>query len=272
MTFADAVSVSLESPGVYRGEIPTGWDIAGATNGGYLMALVTNAVLDATGSSDPVTVTTHYFAPAGPGPVRIEVDQLRAGRRLSTATARLLDAEGRLLLAALATVGSLPSIGLDDGDDGASPELVDGGPPPLDPPEDCLLIEPTDTFPPPFMAHVRLRLPTDSAGFALGRPSGHAQMQGWFGLPDDAPLDTLSTLMAADAFPPPVFNAALPIGWTPTVEMTVQVRARPAGPLLRCSFRTRFIGGGFLEADAEIWDETGGLVALSRQLALVPRA
>ena len=31
-------------------------------------------------SSDPVTVTTHYFAPAGPGPVRIEVDQGGIGR------------------------------------------------------------------------------------------------------------------------------------------------------------------------------------------------
>ena len=219
-----------------------------------------------------VTVTTHYFAPAGPGPVRIEVDQLRSGRRLSTATARLLDADGRLLLAALATVGSLPTIGLADGAPAESPVLVDGGPPPLDPPEACFAVEPTDTFPPPFMAHVRLRLPRDAAGFALGQPSGDAEMRGWFGLPEDAPLDTLSVLMAADAFPPPVFNAALPIGWTPTVEMTVQVRARPAGGLLRCSFRTRFIGGGFLESDAEIWDETGGLVALSRQLALVPRA
>jgi hypothetical protein len=32
------------------------------------MALVARAVLDALGATDPVSVTTHFFAPVRPGP------------------------------------------------------------------------------------------------------------------------------------------------------------------------------------------------------------
>jgi hypothetical protein len=41
--------------------------------------------------------------------------------------------------------------------------------------------------------------------------------------------------------------------------------------VLRCSFRTRFVTGGYLEADGELWDADDVLVGLSRQPALVPR-
>jgi acyl-CoA thioesterase len=95
---------------------------------------------------------------------------------------------------------------------------------------------------------------------------------GWFRLRDGEPVDTLSLLVAVDAFPPTVFFANLPIAWVPTLELTTHVRARPAPGWLACSFATRFITGGFLEEDGEVWDATGRLVAQSRQLALLPRA
>jgi acyl-CoA thioesterase len=267
MTFADAVAVRSRSRGRYVGQVPPHWDIAGAANGGYLMALVANAVLHDTGATDPVTVTAHYLAPARPGAVEVEVSQVRAGRRLSTAQARLVDSAGQPLVAALATVGSLDELA----GSASTPELVDAKPPSLPPLGQCVLVEPTETFPPPFMGQVRVRLQPEVGGFFAGRPSGRPEMRGWFSLPGEPVLGSLALLLAADAFPPTVFNSNLPIAWTPTVELTVQVRARPTSGALRCSFSTRFVTGGYLEADGEIWDADGRLLALSRQLALVPR-
>jgi hypothetical protein len=73
----------------------------------------------------------------------------------------------------------------------------------------------------------------------------------------------------ADALPPPIFNV-IDVGWVPTIELTVHVRARPASEWLRAVLRTRFLFGGLLEADGELWDDAGTLVAQSRQIAAVP--
>jgi hypothetical protein len=97
-------------------------------------------------------------------------------------------------------------------------------------------------------------------------------LRGWFRLAGGEPIDTVGLLCAVDAFPPTIFNIAMPPAWTPTVELTAHVRARPEPGWLRCRFATRFVTGGFLEEDGEVWDATGRLVAQSRQLALVPRA
>lgn len=268
MTVADAWAVRRASSAtgadgaVYHGTVHPGWDIAGATDGGYLLAMLADAVLAETGRSDPVTVTGHYASPGRPGPAEVVVDVLRAGRRFSTASARLSQGDS-LLLSALATVGEH---GTDE-----QPMLVDGHPPALPAPQDCPRVEATDTFPPPFMGRVQVRLHPDDAGFFAGSPTGEARMRGWFALADDEPLTSTALLLAADAFPPTVFNAALPVAWTPTLELTVHVRARPSGTHVACAFRTRFISGGFLDIDGELWDEQGRLVATSRQLALVPR-
>ncbi|MFZ1985389.1 MAG: hypothetical protein WAU91_13305 [Desulfatitalea sp.] len=36
---------------------------------------------------------------------------------------------------------------------------------------------------------------------------------------------------------------------------------------MRAFFRTRFITCGLLEEDGQVWDETGELIAISRQIA-----
>ena len=262
MGFASATAVHEDGEGRYSTEIRPGWDIGGNANGGYLLSIAVRAMREATGRPDPVTVTGHYLFPGQPGAASVSTEVVKRGRTFTTATGAL-EARGKRLLQVLGTFGDVSTP--------VGPELVDSAPPDLPPPDECIAVEPTDTFPPPFMGQVDLRLHPDDAGFANGAPSGEPRVRGWFRLRDDEPVDTLGLILATDAFPPTAFNARLPVAWTPTVELTAHVRARPAPGWLRCAFTTRFVTGGFLEEDGEIWDQTGHLVAQSRQLALIPR-
>jgi acyl-CoA thioesterase len=265
--FAAATAVQLqttvdETSTRWSGAIQPGWDIAGNANGGYLLAIAARAMSASLGRPDPVTITAHYLAPGQPGPVRLDVEEVKQGRTFGTATARLW-AGDRPLLQTVGTFGDLA--------DQSMAEMMDELPPPMPPPEECEAVVATETFPPPFMGQVELRLHPDDSHFLAGNPSGQALMRGWFRLRDDELTDTVALLCAVDAFPPTVFNTHLPAAWTPTFELTAHVRSRPEPGWLRCRFVTRFVTGGFLEADGEIWDGADRLVAQSRQLALVPR-
>jgi acyl-CoA thioesterase len=260
VTFSEATAVVVGGDGAWSGEIASGWDIAGNANGGYLMAMAARAAAAVTGRPDPVSVTAHFLAPGRSGPVSGEVSVLKEGKRFSTVAVEM-GAEGRRLLTMLGTFGEAT---------GASAvERVGATPPDLPPPDECLLLVATDTFPPPFVDRVEVRL--HPAVGAPGSGSGDPAVEGWFRLRDGEPMDTLALLLAVDSFPPTVFFADLPIGWVPTIEMTTHVRARPVEGWLACRFTTRFITGGFFEEDGEVWDAAGRLVAQSRQLALLTR-
>ena len=263
VTFESDTAVRVASDGRYDAEIRPGWDVGGNANGGYLLSIAARAMRDTARRADPVTVTAHYLSPGRPGAVTVTTEAVKVGRMFTTVTGAL-EADGKRLMQVLGTFGDVSSPDV--------PERVDAEPPDLPSPDDCAPVTPTDGFPPPFMGRVELRLHPDDAGLVSGSPSGEPKVRGWFRLRDGEQIDTVALLLAVDAFPPTAFNARLPVAWTPTIELTAHVRARPAPGWLRCVFTTRFFTGGFLEEDGEVWDATGRLVAQSRQLALVPRA
>ena len=245
--------------GVYEAEIAAGWDIGGNANGGYLMALAAAAMSDAVGRP-PLSLTAHYLSPGRVGPAEIEVDVLRAGRRTATASARLRSEAG-VSLALLGTFGDQVEGG---------PSVIDGAPPVLPPAQDCIAAGPPGDS--GFIDRVDVRIRPEDADFRVGRPSGTAEMLGWFEFADRHPVDALGLLLAADAFAPVCFNRAeFPVAWAPTLELTVHLRGVPAPGPLRCLFKSRFMQDGLFEEDGELWDSSGRLVAQSRQLALIPK-
>ncbi len=257
-------------PASYDLELDEGWQIGGGINGGLLLAAMGNALRSTFdgGPPDPVAMSAYYLSASVPGPATVRTEVLRKGRSMSTGTCSLVQVDGGReveRIRALATYGDLSALP-DDVSTTATP-------PPLPPPEHCVS---TADAPPSFMAQtgllerLDLRLDPACVGWAVGEPSGRGTMQGWLRMADHREPDVLLLLLACDALPPVTFDLGL-FGWTPTLELTVHVRARPAPGWLRVKASTRNLAGGLLEEDAEVWDSADRLVAQSRQLARAPR-
>jgi len=260
---ATAVSpVGEAGTGRYVAEIHPGWDIGGNANGGYLMAIAGRAMATEVGRA-PLTLTAHYLKPGPAGACEIDVEVVRSGRRLATARATMR-VEGKPILELLGTFGDQHP---DDGPAYAREQPVD-----IVPYEECAAMPSGEEgFGPPLMDRLSCRLQPGDDGFRNGQPTGDPTIRGWFALAGEEPIDAIGLLLAADAFPPPVFNSDMPMAWVPTVELTVHIRAVPAPGPLRVAFRNRFIHDGLLDEEGELWDSGGTLVAQCRQLALTPR-
>lgn len=255
--FDEDTAIDQTAPGTYEGRITERWNIGAAANGGYVLAVGMAALRRDVDRPDPLSVTAHYLRASTPGPVTVHVEIIKVGRTYSTAMARMVQA-GNESVRILATYGDLSSM---------SDTKYVGGAPPVLPPRDTL----------PLRSHVgapaitdRFEIRSATLPFTTDPRPERPEVAGWLRFADGRHPDVHCLGLVADAFPPAAFHVLDP-GWIPTLELTVHLRARPTSEWLRCFFRTRFIFGGLLEEDGEIWDESGSLVALSRQLAAAPR-
>ena len=265
------IALTAQGDGAYAADLHPGWVVGGGLNGGYLLAVIGNAIraeLTPDGHPDPVSVSAYYLSPTVPGPAVVRVQRVRSGGRRSSVRATLVQQQdGREVerITVLAIQGDLDTMPVEVDRQMAPPQL-----PPL---EECL---PTTMAPPDFLKIAPLlerfgtRLDPAYVGWAVGEPSRSGVIQGWFRLADERDLDPIALLLVVDALPPVTFDLGLP-GWAPTLELTVHVRARPAPGWAVVRHATRNISGGQFEEDCEVWDSTGRLVAQSRQLALLPR-
>lgn len=263
-------AVTSRAPGVYEADLSPGWSILKALNGGYVLATVGRTLGLALPHPDPFTVSAHFLTPSAPGPAVIRTETVRTGRTVSTGQAALTqfaeDGSEVERVRVLATYGDLGAL--------TDEVRTNAKPPAMPPPEECFGSSdgPTDVFgDSTLLGRLDVRMDPATSGWAVGKPTGTGELRGWFGLADGRDPDPLSLLLAVDALPPAVFDLGVS-GWTPTVELTVHVRARPAPGPLRVAIATRNLAGGFLEEDAEVWDSADRLVAQSRQLARAPRA
>jgi len=251
-----------EGDGKYTAVVSDRYNIGPVPNGGYVMSLVQRALGARLPGHSPLTLTTHFLRPAVVAPARLEVEVVKEGRRYATARARMWQGEHEVV-SSIATMGAAGAAAA------AAQRLVHGALPELPPVEETVAVPANDFF---LIGHqFDLRLTPRCAGWMTGTPPGEAVMEGYIRFADGREADLVSLPLFCDAAMPAIFGMRAP-KHVPTIEMTVHFRARPQpgpGRWLRFSFRTRFAFDGHLEEDGEVWDESGQLVAQSRQLAVL---
>src|SRR5215218_3355731 len=119
--------------GRYEGGLDRAWWVHRGPNGGYLAAIVLRALTETVGDADrsPRSLTVHYVAPPAEGGVEIATTIERAGRSLTSCSARLTQ-DGKLIGLALAAFSQARP----------GPEFADLQPPAALPVDDSPVIEP----------------------------------------------------------------------------------------------------------------------------------
>ena len=265
--FAADTAVRQRDRDRFDADCRVGWRVFGgkAVNGGYLMAIAARAMAARAERPHPVTLTAHFLTTPDIGPLEVVTEMVREGGRHRTVAARVVQGE-KECVRLLGTFGDL------DRADG--PTRVLREPPSWS--DDPDLPDPLaglENFPTSeIFQRLDHRMPQETVGWTRGRPSGEGAHGGKCRWADGSDMDVFGLLFVADSYPPAVFDLGVSeAAWAPTIELTVQIRARPAPGWLTTRFLTRALTSGYFEEDGELWDEEGQLVAISRQLALTGR-
>ncbi|RZU34380.1 thioesterase family protein [Blastococcus saxobsidens] len=263
--FDTATDVRRSEGGGLVAELDPGWDIGGGIlNGGYLLAVVGRAAVLESPHAHPVALSASYLRAPAAGPATLTVLPGPAGRTLAHSLVTLSD-DGGPALTVQATTATLTS----------TTSEYSHPMPDVPPVEECFSVaEHRDLAPPGVQVpglslRVDTRLDIATAGWAFGQPSGEPVLRAWMRFTDGREPDPLALLTFGDALPPTSF-AMGNLGWAPTVQLQVLVRALPAPGWCLVEARSSEISGGWVDEDYRIWDSTGRLVAQSRQLARSP--
>lgn len=243
--------------GTFNATVSNRWNrLLGGPLGGYLLAICLRALKRDAPLPDPVVVSAFFLRPGEAGSALIEVEAVRAGRRMATRQARLTQS-GKERLLVTTTFTDLSQA------EGRTESFAK--PPDLPEPADCM--NPLHDLPveePSIAQQLEFRA-AKPPGWLAGKPSGRAEGKFWLRLQGERDADLVALALLVDALPLAVLELGEP-GST-TLELTIHLRGHPAPGWLACRNQTRHLIGGMHEEDAEIWDSTGRLVAQSRQLA-----
>jgi len=206
----------------------------------------------------PRSVTMHFLRVPEVGPVTLSAKVQRAGRSLSTVSGRM-EQDGKLLGLALGAY-SVPW---------KSPVLGEEPLPSVEPAEGR---EPVPDLgrgtPPAFTERLTMQHRFGSPPFSS---ADRGETGGWLGLREERPVDALTIAVLADAWFPAPWPRLTALAPAPTIDLTIHFRVPLPLPdtLLLGRFTNRLVRDGFFDEDGELWTPDGGLIAQSRQLALL---
>ncbi|MEV6865262.1 thioesterase family protein [Streptosporangium subroseum] len=259
--FDEATRAVRVDENTYDVSLDPGYSIGGPLNGGYLMAVILRAVVDASSHEHPVTTSAQFLRAPRPGPARVRLEQIKAGRTATMTRATLIQ-DDRSFIETLVTTATLADV---------VPDWTDGPSAVMPPLEQCVrLPDPKPESNMTLNAQMEMAFDPPTIGWLDGRPTGRPEGRAYFRMAEPQDPDPYVLALAVDALPPVVFSAG-ERGWAPTVDLTWHLRALPAPGWLTLLGSGRMISDGWFDEDVEVRDSTGRLVAQSRQLARVGR-
>ncbi len=261
--FDDATQAIRVDETTYDVCLDAGYAIGAALNGGYLMAVLLRAVVDASPHDHPVATSVHFLRVPRPGPAVVRLDQIRTGRTTTVTRATMLQ-DDRPVLDGFVTTATLSAE--------AAPGPLEWSAPPavaMPPVSECVALpDPGPGM--PISAQRELLFDPPTIGWLRGEPTGRPESRAYFRLTEPQDPDPYVLAFAVDALPPVVFSAGAK-GWAPTVELTWHLRALPAPGRLILLGSGELVHDGWFDENVDVWDSAGRLVAQSRQLARLGR-
>jgi acyl-CoA thioesterase len=252
--------------GLFAAEVSGDWRAGRGPHGGYLAAMILRALTEtvADPARAPRSLTIHYARAPQTGAVSIRTVVERAGRSLSTLSARM-EQDGALIALALAAF-SVPW---------SAPEISDLQMPDVAPPEETREAGGMLKFgAPPFTKHLVLQPRIGALPFTGTQQK--MEIGGWLGLAEPRPIDALSLAFFSDALFSPPFIRLSERATSPTLDLTVHFRnsmprvdAPDPDELCFARFSSGLVHDGFFEEDGVIWAADGTVLAQSRQLAIL---
>ena len=263
-SFDTDIAVTPRGEGRFTASLSERWWVGGGPNGGYVAAIMLNAMSTVAGEGSPGqpprSLTVHFLSAPEVGPAEVEVTAEREGKTTSFFSARLIQG-GEVQAKAMAVFsGDRDGIEFDNTE---MPEV----PPPDESQEFDTALAPVEVF-------ARFR-----AIFGAGEPpfssGSRADSAGWIRLKEDHPVTPELAATVLDVwFPTPYVLLDGPTA-APTLEYTVHFPRRlpPEGMeesewMLINPHAAEATEGHFTE-DAELWTQGGTLIARSRQMALL---
>jgi hypothetical protein len=256
---ADDVVLASLGHGAYARDVDRTWWGHASLFGGYSLALAAEAMAHEAGPDRHLrAITMHFLRPFLEGEIRIAVHVERAGRTVTTLTARLTS-DDRLCGLALATFGT---------ERDASP--LEAAPmPPVDPvregeaPSGSMAGVPTQD-------HFRFW-----PRFTSGDAGDLAVTGGWVQPVEPQPWTAGLLVAIGDLWMPAIYGRLVRPAVAMSSDFTAHVRVSapetvldPGAPVL-ARLRTRRSAHGFVDEDTDIWSPAGELVASTRQLRFI---
>ncbi len=237
------------------------WWVGRGPNGGYIAAILLNALGEVAPQRPPRSLSVHYLRPPAAGPAEVAVTVERQGRAASFLSARL-EQEGKVSVTALAAFS--------DPWEGPSYEAYEM--PAARPPGELPRLTPEEQNLPAFF-HNYEAVP------AIGSPPFRSAEEpvtgGWIRSREPRALDPPLAAAILDAWIPTAFIVLDRAHRAPTLDLTIHFRSplpppgSEPGDWYLSVFRSGLARDGFFDEDGELWSADGRLLAQCRQLALL---